>query len=346
MQGSGAWRGRRRGKRPVISGLALAVMMLALALALAAPMRTPRAAARPLDGGTLTITIPQPDSNGEIAGPVGINLTVSGTGLQDGDTYALGYAPQDTQCTSGFPLFQNVTATATDGTFTTTFAWPKAVNSVGTLYYICAQDTTQPDAPPVQSDQLFHILSADAPQFTISDAKTQNAIPGPPFNVFVGGQIALTGHNYVPADVTLLVYLSTRRINTGQDFSAARLLGTADSQQITTTESGDVSATVVIPNDVKTGNYFLYLVSNDRQGDALPSLMAGVQVRVRLEPTPTASPSPTGAATSSPGTSTGTTGNGGLGLLRILGIIGFGLLSLILFVVGAMLLASDGRRPQ
>jgi hypothetical protein len=346
MQGSGAWRGRRRGTRRVISGLALAVMMLALALALAAPMGTPRAAARPLDGGTLTITIPQPDSNGEIAGPVGINLTVSGTGLQDGDTYALGYASQDNQCASGFPLFQNVTATATGGTFTTTFAWPKAVNSVGALYYICAQDTNQPDSPPVQSDQLFHVLSAAAPLFTISDATTQNAIPGPPFTIFAGSQINLLGHNYVPANVTLLVYLSTRRIASGQDFSAAQLLSTVDSQPVTTTESGDVSATVAVPGGVKAGTYFLYLVSNDRQGNALPSLMAGVQVRVRLQPTPTASPSPSPTAKSSPGTSTGTPGNGGLSTGRILGIIGFGLLSLILFVVGTILLASDGRRPQ
>lgn len=341
MQGSGAWRGQRRGTRRVISGLALAVMMLALA----APMGTPRAAARPLDGGTLTIMIPQPDSNGEIAGPVGINLTVSGTGLQDGDTYALGYASQDNQCASGFPLFQNVTATATGGTFTTTFAWPKAVKSVGALYYICAQDTNQPDSPPVQSDQLFHVLSAAAPLFTISDATTQNAIPGPPFNIFAGGQITLLGRNYVPANVTLLVYLSTRRIATGQDFSAARLLSTVDSQPVTTTESGDVSATVAVPDGVKAGTYFLYLVSNDRQGNALPSLMAGVQVRVRLQPTPTASPSPAATATTG-GTSTGTTGNGGPSTGRILGIVGFGLLSLILFVVGTMLLVSDGRRPQ
>lgn len=345
MQGSGAGRGRRRGRRPVVSGLALAVMMVALALALAAPVGAPHAAARPLDGGTLAITIPQPDSNGQVAGPVGINLTVSGTGLQDGDTYVLGYAPQDTQCASGFPLFPNLTVTATGGSFTTTFAWPRSVNSVGALYYICAQDTTQSGSPVVQSDQVFHILSPAAPFFTITDAKTQTAIPGPPFDIFAGGQVTLLGHNYVPSGVTLLAYLSTKRITTGQDFSAARLLSTADSQPITTTESGDVSATVVVPDGLRTGNYFLYLVSNDRQGDALPSLMASVPVRVRLQPTPTASPSPTANVTPSPGTSTGTTGTS-TGAGKILGVVGLGLLSLILFVTGTILLASDGRRPQ
>lgn len=337
-------RGRRAG-RTAARGLVLGVALVALALAAVGGTRTPpRAAAHPQDTPTINIQIPVPDNNGVAQGPVGTNLTLNGSGLTAGHTYQLGYAPQSAQCTSGGPTFPNATVTPTDGTFTTTVKWPATTANVGGQYYICALDKTDTTQPPVQSTDLFRVVAANAPTITLQDPATSAPLAGPPFALNLGAQVIIAGHNFLPGNLTLVAYLSQHQIKSGGDLDNATALSTANSTAITPNGSGDVTATIQLPaaGALTPGNYYLYLVSSDRQGASLPSLMASTRVQMSVAPTATATPKPTATpkVTATPGTTSG----GGPSPARMLGVIGLSLLSLILLIAGVLLLVGGPRR--
>lgn len=335
-------RGRRVG-RVVARGLVLGVALVALALAAVGGGHVSHAAAHAHDDTpTITIQIPVPDSNGVAQGPVGANLTLIGSGFTDGHTYQLGYAPQSGQCATGGPTFANGTVTSSGGSFTDTLKWPVAAANVGGEYFICALDTTDTTQPPVQSTTMFRVVTDAAPAFTLQDPTTSAPIPGPPYALRLGEQVTIAGHNFRPAGLTLVAYLSQHEIKSGSDLDNANPLNTTNATTITTQDSGDVNATVQIPGSIDTGSYYLYLVSSDRQGSSLPSVMAFVRVRLSQQPTPTPSPKPTVAPkpTPTPGSST----SPGLSPKRMLAVIGLSLLSLILLVAGVLLLAGGGPR--
>lgn len=339
---------RRRGRqarRAAARGLVLAVALAALALAAIGGGRTtPRAAAHPHDTPTISIQIPVPDTSNVAKGPVGANLTLNGSGFTDGHTYQLGYAPQSAQCTTGGPTFANGTVTSKGGSFTATVKWPDAAANLGGQYFMCALDTTDTTQPPVQSTDLFRVAAAAAPAFTLQDPASSAPIPGPPYALHLGAQVTIVGHNFAPSGLTLQAYLSQHAIASGSDLDNATALNTANSTAITTQDTGEVNATIQLPDAAAfaAGSYYLYLVSSDRQGASLPSLMAFA--RVRLSPPPTATPTPKPTATPKPTTTTGGTNSRGLSAKRMLGVIGLSLLSLILLVAGVLLLAGGGPR--
>ncbi|MFI5273973.1 MAG: hypothetical protein ACHQ4H_13145 [Ktedonobacterales bacterium] len=342
MHGFAGWPARGRGARVVVTLFAALVALVVLG---AVTSGSPRVAeAHALDSGTLTIVIPQPDSSGLAQGPVGTNLTISASGLTAGDSYQLGYASTDSGCGNGFAQFDGGAVTATDGTFSLTVHWPATAANVGATYNVCAQDTAQPSVAPVQATQTFRVLSANAPAISLVDPVTSAPLPGPTYRIFSNAPLTISGQNFMPSGMTLVVYLSAKKVKVGGDFDSATNLGTTDSTPITTQDSGNVMATVQVPAATQAGTYYLYLVSNDRQGDLLPSLLAFTTVRVAAQPTPTASPSPTHTSKPSP-TPGGSPSGGATSAGRILGIISLALISLILFITGTILLASNGRRP-
>lgn len=325
----------------VARGLVLGVALVALA-ALGGG-EAPRAAAHANDTPILAIQIPVPDSSGVAAGPVGANLTLTGSGFTDGHTYQLGYAPQSAQCASGGPTFANGTVTSSGGSFSDTVKWPAAAANVGGQYFICAFDTSDTTQPAVQSTTLFRVVTSAAPAFTLQDPTTSAPLPGPPYALHLGAQVTIAGRHFSPSGLTLVAYLSQHEIKSGSDLDSATALSTANSTAITTQDSGDVTATIQLPTTSGlAGSYYLYLVSSDRQGSSLPSLMAFVRVRLSQQPTPTPSPKPTVAPKPTP--TPGGSNSGALSPRRLLAVIGLSLLSLILLVAGVLLLAGGGPR--
>lgn len=337
---------RRRAYRAAARGLALGVALTALALAAAVSMPAP-AAAHPQDSATITIAIPATDANGIARGPVGAYLTLTGAGFTDGDTYQLGYVPQGQPCPadeSAIPTFANGTVKPSGGGFTQTVQWPAGANNVNGKYAICALDTTNVAQPPVQSSDLFEVVAASAPAFTLQIATSSAPLQGPPYLLPAGSQVTISGQNFAPGGLTLIAYLAPHQIKSPSDLNGLTPLSTTNATTITTQDSGNVAATVQLPASVTSGTFYLYLVSNDNQGvNGLPSLMAFVQVTIAQQPTATPQPSPTATPKATATATTGTTG-GGSGVGKILGVIGLSLLSLILLIAGVLLLAGGPRR--
>ena len=337
---------RSRGRRRAHVGFALLLGLL-LACIEALPAATPGAHARPLDTPpALSIVVPAPGSDNIAEGPVGANITVAAQNLVPGDTYHIGYATQDAQCQNGFQNLPVTSQAAADGTFTQTLVWPTSLNAVGALYYICAQDTTTPTNPVAQSQQRFKVDAAQAPSVSVqaASAGTSSSSSGPA-TLYTGAGAAITGKNFVPGGLTLLVYLLTKQVHSAGDLQSTPL-NTLDNSPIKTQASGDVSATVLVPPAITPGRYFLYVVSNDGQGASLPSLVAFTEVMVTPPPTAT----PTAKPTSTPNSGgTGTGGNGntkGLSTSRILAIVALAVVSLVLIVLGIVLLASAAALPR
>lgn len=333
------WRAGRGAARGLVLGVALAALALAAAGGSPAP-----ALAHPLDAPTVSIQIPVPDSNGVARGPVGANLTLAGSGFTDGHTYQLGYVPQGQQCATNGTSFPNSSVTTSGGAFTATIQWPAGAANVNGEYAICVIDTTDTTQPPVQSSNLFRVVAANAPTFTLRNPSTSAPLQGPPYLLYVGSSVTISGQNFAPGGLTLIAYLSPHQITSVNDLNASTQLNTANSSTIHSQDSGNVTATIQLPDTISAGNAFLYLVSSDNQGGAgLPSLMAFVQVTVAQQPTATPKPSPT-ATPKATATPNGGTSSGGSDVGHTLGVIGLSLLSLILLIVGVLLLASGPRR--
>jgi hypothetical protein len=333
-------RGRRRAH--ILFALLLGLLLACIE---ALPSATPGAHARPLvTAPSLSIVVPAPGSNNIAEGPVGANITVAAQNLAPGDTYHIGYATQDAQCQSGFQNLPEMPQAAADGTFTQTLVWPTSLNAVGALYYICAQDATTPTNPVAQSQQLFRVEAAQAPSVSVQavSASTSGSSTGPA-TLYTGVGAAITGKNFVPGGLTLLVYLLTKQVHSAGDLQSTPL-NTLDNSPIKTQDSGAVSATVQVPPAITPGRYFLYVVSNDGQGASLPSLVAFTEVMVTPPPTVTPTPKPTSTPNS------GATGNGnnpkGFSTKHIIAIVALAVLSLVLIVLGIVLLASAAALPR
>jgi hypothetical protein len=292
--------------------------------------------------------VPNPNSSNVAEGPVGANITVSGSGLVASDTYQIGYATQTTGCSSGFTAFGNITVpTDASGNFADTFSWPPTLANVGTSYYICAQDASNNQA---QSSATFTVEGAQTP--TISLQAVQGAAPGPgtpsvPTNGFYpGSTVEIDGSGFVPNTVQLIVYLSKSGIQQWSDLQSATQLQPLNGQNITAGADGAVKVTVQIPFSKDPGSYVVSLVSADSQANALPSLVANAPITLTAAPTPTAtalpSPSPTTGISVTPPPPPAA----GPGAGKVVALVGLGGLSLALFVLGVALLASAAALPR
>jgi hypothetical protein len=300
--------------------------------------------ARADSSGTITIMVPNPQDNA-VQGPVGTNVTISGSGMNPSDSYQLGYASQDIGCSSGFQAFTGLSAnTDGNGNFSPmTFAWPASVANVGTVYYICAQDSSNNQA---QSQATFQVAAAQPPAITLAPAAPSS--PGPaqlPGGFYPGATVQISGTNFYPAGVSLLVYITTGQIQQQSDMNSAMQLTPVNGQGATSHSDGTVSITVQIPTSEAVGDYYIYVVSSDSQQGILPSLLAGAPITLGTAPTPT--PTATPAPTPTPSIQvTPTPPSSGPGAGKAITLFGLGGLSLALLILGVYLLASASALPR
>jgi hypothetical protein len=295
--------------------------------------------------GTLNILVPNSQSNA-VQGPVGTNVTISGSGMNPNDSYQIGYASQDIGCSSGFQAFSGLSAdTDGNGNFPAlTFAWPSSVANVGTVYYICAQDSSSSQA---QSQATFTVAAAQPPAITLTEVASSTAGGGDqgPTGFYPGGKVQINGTSFLPGGVSLLVYLTTGQIQQQSDLNNAVPLPPVNGQGATSQSDGTVSIAVQIPKSQSVGNYFIYVASSDSQQGILPSLMAAAPITLENAPapTPTVTPVPTPTPNAQP---TPTPPSGGPGIGKDITLFGLGGLSLALLILGVYLLASASALPR
>lgn len=293
---------------------------------------------------SLHIVMPIPAGNGStVEGPVGTNVSVRGEGLTANAQYQIGYARADIGCQVGMRGFDGVSPAPAqqDGTLTATVTWPDSLNSIGSTYVICAQNASQSSEPVVQSDEPFRVDAADHAQLTLkavttSATGTATATPQPDGTFYLGQQVAITGKNFLPAGSKLVAYLLTEQATSASDLLPSKATPLAASAAITSQNDGGVTATVTLPDNIPTGAYLIYLVSDNGTQTLLPALVASQPITITQAPAPqpTATVAPRPTATG-PGTTKTTSSDQPIGA-----IVGLGGLSVVLFIVGVALLAS------
>lgn len=333
----------RRGRLLSRVALPIAGLLVALGMLLGA---SPTAHA---DGSAVNIVFPAP-SGSNSSGPVGTNVTITATGLTGADKYVLGYATQSTTCAAGF---QGITdtpfAVSSDGSYQATFKWPETAHDVGTSYVICLQDASQTGTPPVQSSQAFIVQSASAPAIALKHGPQPTATAGQPTppasnsKYYSDEPIIITGTSFFTSGADVSAFLVKSPIKGRADLPSSGLQVTDGT--LTPDSNGAFQATVQLPDGTSPGDYYLYVVSNDGQAQVLPSLVAFKKVTLVARPTPTATPTTKPSPTSTAAGNGGTTQNTG-GIQNPTGVLALGALSLVLFVVGVMLLASAASTPR
>jgi hypothetical protein len=301
--------------------------------------------------GTISIVVPTPNASNVAVGPVGANVTITGSGLVASDTYQLGYIDSSTsggcQTATSITAFGNVSVqTDSSGNFATTFSWPSA-GTVGASYYICAEDSSSNLA---QSSAAFTVTAAQAPAISLQAVAGAAPGPGTPSvptdGYYPGSTVEIDGTNFLPNSVPLLVYISKSGITQWSDLGSAAQLQALSGQNINAADDGTVKVTVQIPYSQNPGSYNISLVSADSQENVLPSMVANASLHVATAPTPTATAAPSPTATSTPIITPPTTTTSGPGAGKVVAMVGLGTLSLALFILGVVLLASAAALPR
>ena len=330
----------------LLAMLALAAWLLPLSSARAASMAP----------GSVTVDIQKPQAHGGVAeGPVGANILVQGA-IPAGDSVTIGYAPQTTGCQSGFLAVPNAQPTVgSDGNFTATFSWP-TTSDVNTEYYVCAQDASVSTIG--QSNVLFRVDAGSAPAIqvqTVDNPNAPTAVPGTPTpaptatapdgKTYSGGYVQVTGANFTPGGQNISFFLTPGPFSpSSYDPNAALKVVSGD---IRTASDGSFTVVVQLPTG-ETGDLTLSAVSQDGTNQTLPTLVGSQSLSVIVSPaTPTPNPtiSPTVQTTVTPG-GTGNQNGNGPGALKITGLIGLGVLSVILFITGVAFLISASSMPK
>jgi hypothetical protein len=306
----------------------------------------------------LSILYPVP-ANGTSTGPVGANVTISGSGLAQTDKYVLGFATKDTGCAAGFtPIDASGLSPDANGALSDTFAWPQGAGSPGTSYLICLQDATHTDVPGVASAQVYLVASKSAPAIKVQHPpSTTTPTPGqptpPPLNsstYYPGSQIRVIGTYFVPGGQQLGVYLNPASGGVPKTRPDLAIGLQQVGGSLTPDNSGSFTADVSLPDPSQAGtvpvpgSYWLCVVSGDGDNNSPPSLEACKKITIQAAPTPTPTPTGTVPPTATPG---GSGSGGGGGSNPNLGwAIGLGGLSVVLFFAGVILLASAAAMPR
>ncbi|HEX9038060.1 MAG TPA: hypothetical protein VF808_13835 [Ktedonobacterales bacterium] len=349
--GVGRW---SRARARLAAKTALAALIAALALAAwLLPLSSARAAARDASG-VVTIDIQKPQASGGVAeGPVGANILAQGA-VPAGDSVTIGYAPQSAGCQSGFQAVPGAQpSVASDGTFTVTFSWPSSSN-VNTEYYVCAQDSAVSTIG--QSNILFRVDAGSAPAIqaqAVADPNAPTVAPGTPTpaptatpgdgKFYIGGFAQVTGVNFTPGGQNISFFLTPGPFapSSYNPNSALKVV----SGDIRTASDGSFTVVVQLPTG-EAGALTLSAVSQDGTAQTLPTLV-GSQTVTLVTPPATPTPIPTTQATVQPTTTPGGSGkNRAPGPIRIAGLIGLGVLSVILFIIGVAFLISASSMPK
>ena len=328
----------------------LASLALILVWGLAAVTLTAVPAARAVGNGTVQIVTPQPDSNNNAQGPVGAYVTINAQSLNTQDSYVIGVGIAPGGCSAQF-----ISATTQpvvpdqSGNLVTTFTWPSAANAVGSSYYVCVQDTSQSGSPSVQSTDVYIVRAGSKPSIAIAAAQ-QGGTPQGSNRYYAGSQITITGTNFVPGGQPLAVHLLSGLATDPNELQSAPQLSPTDNSTITADNNGGFSTTVTLPVPQVTlpAKFYVYVVSQDAQSGTYPSLIADKAITIVQQPAPTptvtvAPPTPTVILTPPGGTGNG---NGGDGPHHVKSVIGLGVISVLLFVIGVILLASAASMPR
>ncbi|HEU5347064.1 MAG TPA: hypothetical protein VFU63_00495, partial [Ktedonobacterales bacterium] len=327
-------------------GLLIAPMMVLLIVGSAQLAPTVRADSAT---GSMHVVVPAPSTdNTTVQGTVGTNVSIASNQATANATYNLGWARRSTGCAGGFtPLTNGMTTVTADdgGNFTATFVWPDAAGHVGAYYLICAGDTANP-LDMITADQAIQVLGSSPPTVALSQAPSSTH-SGEAYDA--GGPVEVQGRGFLPQGTQIAIFVTTRETFDPQDFQSGNALKTEDGSPITSDGQGQFTAIVTLPTIV-TGQLFLHAVSTDAvssgQASFPPSLVATQTIHINQppQPTPTVQPSPTATpATSGTGTKDTKGQNNGL---RIAAIALLGVLSLILFIIGGILIASATIGPR
>jgi hypothetical protein len=252
-------------------------------------------------------------NSGNPWGPVGEHAQVQGSNFPDG-VYHLVLAAGDvnsdaTVCSaSAIPVGSPVNASG--GSFTASFDWPSAANSVNTAYSICALNDADHTVASTQDSGPFTVLSASAPSISIS-----------PSSVAAGGSVTITGQNFVP-EQSVLVYISPCT-------SCGAPKTVSATVQSTGHNTGSFTTKLTIPTSTSPASYFVGAISSNGVLSATEQSLVVVDAPTpTATATATATASPT-AATSGSGGTTGGSGGDNNGLFITLGIVAIVLLALI-----------------
>jgi hypothetical protein len=304
---------------------------------------------------SLHIVVPKPAGT-SASGPVGANVSVSGTG-DASHSYRLGYAAQGATCASGFQALSLSPVTAkTDGSFSATFPWPSSANASGSSYYVCAQDQAllgDVVTPPIQSTELFKVVATQPPNIALDVASSSNATPVPTptdGGYFAGSRIEITGTGFLPKSATLQAFVTTSSSFAASDALIYKPLPQDNSGITFSADSNGSFVKIVTLPQFPTGTVYLHVVSTDYTTTFPPSLDAEQQITLdRALPTPTPA-SPTPITTVAPTPTIPGHGSGGQSqppdASNVLAVIGLSGLSIILFVVGIVLMTSASALPR
>lgn len=252
-------------------------------------------------------------NSGNPWGPVGEHAQVQGSNFPDG-VYDLVLAAGDvnadsTVCSSGtIPVGSPVTASG--GSFTASFDWPSAANSVNTAYSICALNDGDHSVASTLDSGPFTVLSAGAPIIAISAS-----------SIAAGGNITVTGQNFVP-EQSVLIYIAPCS-SCGAPKTASASVTSAGHN------AGTFSVKLTIPTSTSPSGYFVGAISGNGVLSAAEQSLTVVDA-----PTPTATA--TATATANPtatsaagGTTPGGSNGNNSGLLIAVGVIAVVLLAII-----------------
>lgn len=325
------------------------MVALLMALLIVGSVQTAGAAyADPADpsAGSMHVVVPAPlTDNKTVQGTVGTNVSISAGQATANATYNLGWASQATGCASPITPFTDTPSVTADdgGNFAATFAWPDAAGTPGALYVICASDSANP-TDVITADQVFQVLSSSSPMITLTQAPSSTT-SGKKFNA--GGPVEVRGSGFYPQGTAIAFFVTSRSTFAPQDYQSDNALKTEDGSPVTSDGQGQFTAVVTLPNLI-IGQLFMHAVSTDAiltgQNAFPPSLTATRAIQIiQAEATPTVQPSPT------PKTQKDVTPPGAKNTdhtRRIVAIATLGVLSIILFIIGGILVASSVIGPR
>lgn len=304
------------------------------------------AGAAPADNssGSMHIVVPTPQSDGKTAqGPVGTNVSISGGQATANATYNLGWVPQSDGCAGQVTPFTDTPSVTADdgGNFTATFAWPDAAGTPGAVYLICASDSANP-ADVITGDQVFQVLGASAPTVTLSQAPSSTHSGE---SYIAGGPVQVQGNGFLPQGTAIAFFVTSRSTFGSQDYQPDNALKVANGSQVVSDSQGEFTAVVTLPSLI-TGQLFLHAVSTDAvtsgQTGFPPSLSATSDIQITTpQATPTVQPSPTPTPHKHTTTTPKPNHTG-----RVVAIALLGVLSIILFIIGGVLIASSAVGPR
>jgi hypothetical protein len=348
---------RRCGQALARPAARVSLIALLAVLALAAWL-LPRSSARAASmdaSGAVTVSLQRPQPNGGVAeGPVGANVFVNGS-VPAGDTVTIGFAPQSAGCQTGFQAIPNAQpSVGSDGTFTAAFPWP-AATTVNTEYFICAQDASVTTIG--QSTDVYRVDAGAPPAIQVQSVENPNAptpaagtptpaptATAPDGKIYSGAFVQVAGANFTPGGQSVLLFLTPGRFApSSYNPNSALQVVSGDPR---TASDGSFTVIVQLPPG-ESGDLTLSAVSQDGTAQTLPTLLASQElsiIQAPATPTPLPTTSPTVQVTVTPGGSG--SNHRAPGPYKITLLIGLGVLSVILFIIGVAFLISASSMPK